>query len=88
MKTNIYSIFDTVAGIFNAPFTQINNATAIRAFTNSVHDSPNKDDYVLYKLAQLDDNNGDIEKLPNPEKILTGLEVKIPENLQPQSGAE
>lgn len=76
MTLNIYSIFDTVAQVFNKPFTELNNATAIRAFTGSIQSQEYKDDYVLYNLGELDDNSGVIKPNENPVKILSGLEVE------------
>ena len=57
MVLNIYSIFDTVAQVFNKPFTDINNDTAIRSFKGSVLEQPHKDDYALYHLGSMDDSN-------------------------------
>ncbi|AXL14467.1 nonstructural protein [Microviridae sp.] len=90
MKLNIYSIFDTVAEVFNKPFTDINNATAIRSFTQSVLDQPHKNDYVLYNMGEFDDNSGHIQPNKTPTKILSGFDVKnenqeIPEMLKQQA---
>lgn len=74
MIQNIYSIYDSVAKIFNRPFTSINNDTAIREFKSSLQDNPHANDYSLYHLATFDDLPGDIK--PNlPVKILTGFDV-------------
>lgn len=86
---SIYSIYDTVAEVFNKPFTDINNASAIRSFTSSVQDQPHKNDYVLYYLGTFEDNSGEIMPAKNPFKLLSGIEVKqseLPAHLQPVPG--
>ena len=75
MKLSIYSIYDTVAQVFNKPFTDINDATATRAFKDSVKDQPHSKDYCLYKLADYFDNNGSIQPLENPLKLISGFET-------------
>jgi len=79
MTLNLYSIFDTVAQVFNKPFSDINNATAIRAFSSSIINEPHKDDYALYHLGSYDDSNGKLITNDNPIRILTGFDVKAPE---------
>jgi len=84
MKQSIYSIYDTVAQVFNKPFTDHNNATAIRSFTASIEGEKHKDDYALYLLAEYDDSNGSIKPVSDPVRILSGLDIKTPEILQQQ----
>ena len=79
MKQEIYSIRDNVAEVFNKPFFDHNNATAIRSFTASIQDQPHKDDYSLYLIGCFDDSNGDIQRYKEPTRILSGLDVKRPE---------
>jgi len=76
MYKNLYAIYDTVSELFNNPFTDINDQSAIRAFTQSVTEQPHKNDYVLYHIAGYDDNSGTITQNKNPVKIKSGLEVK------------
>lgn len=90
MKLNIYSIYDTVAEVFNKPFTDINDATAIRSFVQSVSDQPHKNDYVLYNLGVFTDHDGTILQ-DRPVKIRSGFDVKnadvveMPSSLQTQA---
>lgn len=77
MKLNVYSIYDNVAEVFNKPFTDINDGTATRAFTNSVSKEINKDDFVLYRLGSFADNNGSLVSEVNPVKIYSGFDVKL-----------
>lgn len=74
MKLNMYSIYDTVAAIFHKPFTEVNHASAVRAFDNSLIDNPNTTDYVLYFVATMEDTSGVISSV-TPEKIRTGFET-------------
>jgi len=74
MITNVYSIRDSLAEIYNKPFTEINNATAIRAFSQSMQQTKNKEDYVLYHIGTFDDNAGSFT-VNDPVKIFSGSEV-------------
>ena len=85
MKRPIYSIRDKVAGIFNKPFVEVNDASAIRAFTNAVASHPDKDDYELYSLGILDDNSGVIEDT-DAKRLFTGLEVIAVDALHTEEG--
>jgi hypothetical protein len=76
MKYAMMSIYDTVAEVFNKPFASINNADAIRAFTQSLDDNPNKNDYALYRIGEFDDNEGVFIPEKNPSKIYTGFDIK------------
>lgn len=74
MKLFLYSIYDKVACVFNKPFTELNNQTAIRSFDQSLKDNPHIKDYELYKLAEYSDHNGEIDPVPIA-KIRTGLDL-------------
>lgn len=76
MKTNIYAAYDAIPEIFHRPFVEINDKSASRAFTSSLEDNKNKNDYTLYKIGTFDDSTGTIEPTKTPIKILTGFEVK------------
>lgn len=72
----IVSVKDNVAEMFHDPRTEVNTASAIRAFSQSIEESPHKDDYSLYQIGTMDTNTGDI--IPNePLRIYTGHDVKI-----------
>ena len=58
MRTNLYSIYDTISQVFWKPFTEHNDESAKRAFQNSASEQPNINDYCLYHLGEYDDNNG------------------------------
>lgn len=85
MKLYIYSVYDKCAEIFNKPFTEVNDNTAIRAFKTSCNQQPHKDDYVLYKLGVLDDVAGTIKTQDSPQKLLGGIEVKVEAEILPMA---
>lgn len=76
MILHIYSVFDSVAEVFNKPFTDINDATAIRAFVEGVKDNPHKNDYQLFYLGEFHDSNGDIIPVKNLKRIYSGHSIK------------
>jgi hypothetical protein len=76
MRLQLYAIYDTIADVFNKPFTAHNDADAIRAFTQSFEqgNKANKEDYVLYSIGEYNDGNGEIK--PNvPVKIYSGFDI-------------
>lgn len=73
---NLYSVRDNLAEVFNKPFTEINDATAKRVFSDSIQENPHKDDFTLYFLGFYNDNSGTIENV-TPLRILNGTEVKL-----------
>lgn len=88
MKQNYYSIYDKIAETFNTPFTEINNATAIRSFQHTVIEQQHKDDYVLYSVGAFDTTSGTYIPFDTPIRLLTGLEVQkqeVPEQLKAQA---
>lgn len=75
MQKIIVVVKDNVAETFHDTRNEINVASAIRAFTHSVQESPNKDDYSLYQVGIFDTDSGNIK--PNePIRLYTGHEVK------------
>ena len=87
MFLNLYTIYDTVAEVFNKPFADINDASAIRSFSESVKDQAHKNDYVLYHIGGFDDNSGQITADKAPLKLKSGFEVKN-ENVVPFDSSE
>jgi hypothetical protein len=76
MKLELYSIYDTIADVFNKPFAAHNDADAIRAFTQSFEqgNKANKNDYVLYSLGSYNDGNGEIKPVV-PLKVFSGFDI-------------
>jgi hypothetical protein len=75
MKKVIVTVKDTVAEIFNDCRVEINAASAIRAFSQGVKDSPHKDDYSLYIIGEMDMDTGVITPC-EPMRIHSGHDVK------------
>ena len=77
MKTIMYSIYDTIAEVFNKPFTDHNDASASRSFTQSFlsQEKSNKEDYVLYRIAEYNDSTGEISPCL-PMKVMSGFDIK------------
>lgn len=76
----MYSIYDTIAEVFNKPFSHLNNGSAIRDFTQALHDNPNKNDYALYLIGHYNDANGELTPV-TAQKIITGFDLKTPDSL-------
>lgn len=79
MKNPIFSIFDEKAEAFMRPFPMLNEATAVRDFTDAMTNPENPmarfpADYTLFQLGEFDDNTGDI--LPVKRAILNGVEAR------------
>ena len=75
MKKVIISVKDNVAEMFNDPRVEINAGSAIRAFSQSVQDSPHKDDFSLYVIGEFDTDTGMCEPC-EPVRIYTGHDIK------------
>lgn len=65
MITNLFTIYDNKAAIYNTPFSQNNNAEAMRTFADMANDekttiSKHPDDYDLYKIGEWNSNNGEV----------------------------
>lgn len=74
MNINLYSLLDTVSGLFMHPHCAVNDATAVRAVTHQASQAPeiraNAKDYALYRLGVFDDNSGTITPEVKPQLIV------------------
>ena len=73
MKHGIFSIHDSKTGAFMTPFTNFNNATALRTFSDAIkqpdtnlHNHP--EDYSLHRIGTFEDDTGTV--VPEPPKNL------------------
>lgn len=75
MIINLYSIYDTVSEVFNKPFTEHNDNSAIRAFTESLLQSRPKTrkDYELFYIGKYNDQTGLIKA--EKKRVYTGFEI-------------
>ena len=80
MKRPMYSVYDSVAEIFNKPFPAHNDADAIRVFEKSIEESGFEKerctDYSLFRIGVFDDNVGEFL----PEKALKVSQGKKQDN--------
>lgn len=79
MKTNIYSIYDTAAGIYQKPFVAQSHGEVTRSFSDIACDAEHPigqhpEDYTLFCLGTFNDGTGEIIPKP-PNKIATALEL-------------
>lgn len=78
MKLNIYSIYDTAAGLYSRPFFCQSDAEAIRMFADLSVDAEHPvgnhpEDYSLFRLGIYDDVKGSLGNEDN-ECLSTALE--------------
>lgn len=73
----MYTIYDSVAEIFNRPFVDHNDASATRAFERSLESNPNKNDYSLYRIGTYDDESGMVTPSMTPVKVRSGFDSKV-----------
>lgn len=77
MKTQLFSIYDNVACVFNKPFTAINKGDAIRAFEQSIKEVlPERlMEYDLFELGTYNDSTGIIIPIKAPTIAYRGAEI-------------
>jgi hypothetical protein len=87
MKMFIYSVYDSTAQTYTAPFFFPNNALAIRAMRGVLLDpqhsfSKHAADYTLFAIGEWDDSNGMVEAFPH-ENLgnLQALKTVVTENI-------
>lgn len=81
MKLELYSIFDSVAKVFNKPYVALNDEDAKRSFTQAVQQVAHKNDYVLYSVGSYTDHDGVIVSV-TPNRIYSGFDVKTADVIQ------
>jgi len=80
MITGAFSIYDSKAEYFSAPYFYKTNGMAIRAFTELARDanstiSKHPDDYRLFRVGDFDDDTGTLTSGTAPMLLATGTEV-------------
>ena len=80
MIFNLYSVHDTLAGIYYMPFQTMAVQPAIRAFTDIVNDPNqsiyrNPSDYNLMQIGTFDDSTGMLSPFDKPEFIVNALAI-------------
>lgn len=79
----IYSLYDHAVKKFTPPFTNPNDATSIRGFSDAINDRQNQSDlskhaeqFQLYKLGTFDPFTAEFDIYQTPEPLVSGLQVK------------
>lgn len=78
MKFSVYSMRDSVSGLYNSPTFEQNDAVAYRSFKYAVNNNGfitfNAHDVDLFKLGDFDNETGEL--IPcTPVKIADGVSV-------------
>ncbi len=79
MKLNIYTIFDTAAGLYMRPWYASSDGAAVRAFGDLAKDPEHEigqhpEDYSLFRIGVYDDNNA-VMTVEDRDCIATALEL-------------
>lgn len=79
MKQNIYSIYDTAAGLYSRPYFTSSDAEAVRSFKDIATDADHPvgkhpQDYTLFRIGTYDDVKGFLQNEEN-ESLSTALEL-------------
>ena len=81
MKIEIYTVYDNKAEIYKHPMFVLNNAAAIRSFTD-IRNNPETDvykhpeDYSLFHIGSWDDNDGKLTTNP-PKHMISAHEIPL-----------
>lgn len=82
MKCNLYSIKDSVSGLYQAPFSYQSEKVMLRAVGSAVNGpkgmllSEYPEDCSVYKVGYFDDQTGSVEHI-EPEFIVNCIDLKI-----------
>ena len=82
MELKIYSIRDSKAEIYNAPFFQKTHGEAERSFKTLANDQKSTvcqhpEDFDLWYLGVYNDQTGTIQSLETPQHIAKAISMKI-----------
>lgn len=75
----VFSVFDSKARLYAAPFLAPRREVAVRDFTRAARD-PNIDisrfpeDYSLYELGEFDDESGAFHLHQQPDAVITAIQ--------------
>lgn len=78
MKRPVYAVRDLRAGRFGDPFASVNDAVAIRHFSEQCCSvsARVRSDFELFRLGEVDDESGVIVALPVPAHVADGAAVE------------
>ncbi len=75
MKYKIYTIYDKIAEEHSPIHDAVNDAVAMRNFTNHCIKHPNRDDLLLIAIGSFDTQLGELSAIDKPTIILKGNEL-------------
>lgn len=83
MIRNVYSIFDSKAGIYTPPFHCITDGEAIRAFSDAANSKDHyvgrhPGDYTLMKIGTFDDQSGHYQRVDHFGNLGVALQFIVP----------
>lgn len=81
MRLGLYTILDSKAGIYFAPFTARQHGEAMRSFSDSANGQDgigaHPEDYNLYHIGYFDSETGEIEVVPS-ESLGKAIDLVLP----------
>lgn len=82
---NCYTIHDTAAEYYFAPFFARTDAEAKRMFILAMGDNfPHRNDYTLYHIGSFDQDTGNLTEC-EPNSVLAGRSISESQNPNPNS---
>lgn len=81
MKHQVMAIFDNAVKAYLQPFFTPTKGSGIRSFTDAVSQEGSQfarhaGDYALFILGEFDDVTGSFSSLPQPERVMTAIEIE------------
>jgi len=75
MKVKMYAVMDVKMGMYQQPFFQANNLTALRTFEDNIQEPNSRfakhaEDYRLYEIGEFDDETGELRSVENKPVLL------------------
>lgn len=84
MRLHVFAVYDLGAAAFGKPVYVRADGEAVRMFTDEINRAEDgnvmfahPDHFQLFKLGVFDDGSGLFEGLPQPDKVVDGVQVKV-----------
>lgn len=89
MINKLYSVFDAKAQYFGAPFSDMEDGSAVRNFADAVNDGSNPnnmwhkhpEDFSLFFLGEFDNSSGELIPV-TPKSLVTASALRVVGNGQ------
>lgn len=81
MKIGIFSVYDSKAESYLAPFYAPNGSVACRSLQQATQDPSHPfclypEDYTLFEIGSFEDETGELTNLPANRSLISALEAK------------